>query len=133
MAPPLSYRLIRCYHWVEQPTHITARRLRVEQVSPSPHLELAWLTVGSEQPPSGGTRKVSQLISGPSQAMVPKSGTATFLRDQPFGPDLLINIASLFDRAGIAHVLWGNSLLDIYGVPTGDIVSTVPSTRPAEA
>lgn len=45
------------------------------------------------------------------------------LQNAPFGPEIMMAIAKLLNKANIPNILWGNSLLDIYGVPTGDIVS----------
>jgi hypothetical protein len=33
----------------------------------------------------------------------------------------MMEIAKLFNRANIPSILWGNSLLDIYCIPTGEM------------
>jgi hypothetical protein len=50
------------------------------------------------------------------------SGVYKPLQDAPFGPETMMEIAKLLNGANIPNILWGNSLFDIYGVPTGDIV-----------
>ena len=37
---------------------------------------------------------------------------------QPLDAHLVANIASLLDAEGISHVLWGNWLLSLFGIPT---------------
>ena len=39
-----------------------------------------------------------------------------------FGPELMMEITNILNQAKIPSILWGTSLLDIYGLPTGDVV-----------
>jgi len=43
------------------------------------------------------------------------------LKDKPFGPKTMEETVEVLNHASIPSILWGNSLLDIYGVPTCDI------------
>jgi hypothetical protein len=38
--------------------------------------------------------------------------------NQSLSIDLVASLATLLNEAGVENVLWGNSLLSIYGVPT---------------
>lgn len=44
------------------------------------------------------------------------------LKDKPFEPNTMMKIVNLLNSAEIPSILWGNSMLDIYGVPTIDLV-----------
>ncbi|TGO43689.1 hypothetical protein BCON_1072g00020 [Botryotinia convoluta] len=43
------------------------------------------------------------------------------LKDKPFEPNTMMEIVDLLNSADIPSILWGNSMLDIYGVPTIDL------------
>ena len=44
------------------------------------------------------------------------------LSGQPFGTRIMMKIVSLLTQRNIASLLWGNSRVDVYGVPTIAIV-----------
>ncbi|KAI9845427.1 MAG: hypothetical protein M1837_004905 [Sclerophora amabilis] len=56
-----------------------------------------------------------------SVSALPRLDQRDALVGQLFGPRIMMNIASLLNQAHISNVLWGNSMIDIYGVPTIDI------------
>lgn len=58
----------------------------------------------------------------PSSTFSSSSKVHHVLKDRPFEPDTLMEIVHILNGANIPSILWGNSLLDIYGVPTIDFV-----------
>lgn len=44
--------------------------------------------------------------------------TSFIFEGQSLDTKLVAEISSLLDSAGVLHLLWGNYLLTIYGVPT---------------
>jgi hypothetical protein len=46
------------------------------------------------------------------------STTTTAIVDYPFNRELTAKLADLLNKGNVENVLWGNSLLDIYGIPT---------------